>query len=93
MIKIIKDFNSYRMLSISAKINIFIKKNNLLMKPILKTLFIIIKVIRVMLSKYLFLTDEYKFLYSYRIYKILIGISVLECLFENKKINKNWINK
>ena len=93
MIKIKKDFNSYRMLSISAKINIFIKKNNLLMKPILKTLFIIIKVIRVMLSKYLFLTDEYKFLYSYRIYKILIGISVLECLFENKKINKNWINK
>ena len=88
-----KDFDSYRLLRFSSKLSRFINQSNFILKFISITLFHIFKFKRIVLITYLNFTDKFRLCYSYNAYQLLLGVIFLESIFENRSINKNWIEK
>ncbi len=43
------------------------------------------------LTKILTLTDKLKFLYSYRLYKTLVHMIIINSFFGKEEINKEWL--
>ena len=85
------DFKEYRTLIFLSKLNIKYKNKNIFMKILYNFIYFLSGIISFILTKILTLTDKKKFFYSYRLYKTLVHIIIINSFFGKEEINKEWL--
>lgn len=81
----------YKTLIFLSKLNLKYKNKNIFMKTLYNFIYFLSGLMSFILTKILTLTDKIKFLYSYRLYKALVHIIIINSFFGKEEINKEWL--
>ena len=84
------DLKEYKALIFLSRLNIDYEKK-ISIKTLYSFIYFLSGSISFILTKILILTDKLKFLYSYRLYKILVKLVIINSFFGKKEINKKWL--
>ena len=85
------DLKEYKALLFLSKLNTKYKNKNIFMKILYSFIYYLSGLMSFILTRILIITDKIKFLYSYKLYKALVHIVIINSLFGKEEINKEWL--
>ena len=88
---ITKHFYEYKTLNYLSRLNINKKKNNILSKFVYLIIGFVFNFISKLVIIYLSMTDKFRFLYSFKAYKLFVHLTLVASFFEKKQVNKEWL--
>ena len=86
-----KNIKDYEALFYLCRINDKLDRKSLSIKIILSIFLLLIKFLNLIIMSFLIITDKLKFLYSYRLFKFFVRMTLLESFLDKQKINKEWL--
>ncbi len=85
------DLKEYKTLIYLSKLNTNYKNKNIFINFLYNFICFLSGIIGFILTKILILTDKIGFLYSYRLYKTLVHLIIINSFFKREEINKEWL--
>ena len=85
------DLKEYKALFFLSKLNTKYKNKNIFMKISFSFIYYLSGLMSFILTRILIITDKMKFLYSYKLYKALVHIVIINSSFGKEEINKEWL--
>ena len=86
-----KNIKDYKTLFYLCRINDKLDRKSLSIKIILSIFLLLIKFLNLIIMSFLIITDKLKFLYSYRLFKFFVRMTLFESFFDKQEINKEWL--